>query len=153
MNKWHEIIATFFYVGKLPKIPGTCGTVAGLVLIGLLSVLGFWKTFLFQVIFIVLILLAGIFSSSAVAKQSMLHDPQIVVIDEVLGILVAMFAVPLSFQTLLLGFILFRIFDIWKPYPIRNLEALPNGWGIMLDDLAAGICANVILRLLKNFIL
>jgi phosphatidylglycerophosphatase A len=78
-------------------------------------------------------------------------DPQFVVIDEGAGQLVALVAVPLAWKTFLAGFILFRIFDIWKPFPIRRLERLPEGTGIVVDDLGAGIYALAIMHLLLHF--
>lgn len=75
-------------------------------------------------------------------------DPQIVVIDEVAGQIVALIAAPLSWKTLLVGFILFRMFDILKPPPVRQLEKLPEGTGIMVDDLAAGLYALIVMQLL-----
>jgi phosphatidylglycerophosphatase A len=99
----------------------------------------------------VLITLIGIPAATRVARASALKDPQFVVIDEVAGQLIALIAVPLSWKSLLAGFILFRAFDIIKPPPVRQLEALPEGAGIMLDDVGAGICALAVVHLLLRF--
>jgi phosphatidylglycerophosphatase A len=99
----------------------------------------------------VLITLIGIPAATRVARASALKDPQFVVIDEVAGQLIALIAVPLSWKSLLAGFILFRAFDIIKPPPVRQLEALPEGAGIVLDDVAAGICALTVVHLLLRF--
>jgi phosphatidylglycerophosphatase A len=99
----------------------------------------------------VLITLIGIPAATRVARASALKDPQFVVIDEVAGQLIALSGVPLSWKSLLAGFILFRAFDIIKPPPVRQLEALAEGAGIMLDDVGAGICALAVLHLLLHF--
>ena len=78
-------------------------------------------------------------------------DPQFVVIDEVAGQLIALIAVPLAWKTFLAGFILFRVFDIIKPPPVRQLERLPEGTGIVLDDVAAGIYALIVMQILLRF--
>jgi phosphatidylglycerophosphatase A len=99
----------------------------------------------------VLLTLIGIPAATQVSRASALKDPQFVVIDEVAGQLIALIAVPLSWNSLLAGFILFRAFDIIKPPPVRQLEALPEGAGIVLDDVAAGICALTVVHLLLRF--
>jgi phosphatidylglycerophosphatase A len=95
--------------------------------------------------------LIGIPAAARVARASALKDPQFVVIDEVAGQLVALIAVPLAWKTFLVGLILFRVFDILKPPPIRQLERLPEGIGIVVDDLGAGLYALVIMHLLLHF--
>ena len=90
-------------------------------------------------------------TATLVARASGLEDPQFVVIDEVAGQLVALIAVPLAWKTFLAGFILFRIFDMWKPFPIRRLERLPEGTGIVVDDLGAGVYALTVMHLLLHF--
>jgi phosphatidylglycerophosphatase A len=97
---------------------------------------------------VVVVTLAGIPAATQVARASATKDPQFVVIDEVAGQLIALIAVPLAWKTFLAGFILFRAFDIVKPPPVRQLEKLPEGFGIVLDDVAAGIYALVIMQLL-----
>ena len=103
----------------------------------------------FAIALAALITLIGIPAATRVARASALKDPQFVVIDEVAGQLIALIGVPLSWKSLLAGFILFRAFDIIKPPPVRQLEALPEGAGIMLDDVAAGICTLPIHNLVK----
>jgi phosphatidylglycerophosphatase A len=95
--------------------------------------------------------LIGIPAATRVARGSGMKDPQFVVIDEVAGQLVALIAVPLAWKSFLAGFILFRVFDIVKPPPVRQLEALPEGTGIVLDDIAAGLYALGIMHLLLHF--
>ena len=93
----------------------------------------------------------GIPAATLVARGSGFKDPQFVVIDEVAGQLVALIAVPLAWKSFLAGFILFRVFDIWKPFPIRRLERLPEGTGIVVDDLGAGLYALAVMHLLLYF--
>lgn len=76
------------------------------------------------------------------------HDPSIIVIDEIVGMLVALAFLPKTATVVVLTFVMFRLFDIVKPFPVRNLERIPAGWGIMLDDVAAGVYANVVCRLI-----
>jgi phosphatidylglycerophosphatase A len=97
------------------------------------------------------ITLVGILAATQVARGSGTRDPQFVVIDEVAGQLLALVAVPLAWKSFLAGFILFRVFDIVKPPPVRQLEALPEGTGIVLDDIAAGLYALGTMHLLLHF--
>jgi phosphatidylglycerophosphatase A len=99
----------------------------------------------------ILITLIGIPAATRVARSSGKKDPQFVVIDEVAGQLIALIAAPLAWKTFLAGFILFRAFDIVKPPPVRQLERLPEGMGIVLDDVAAGLYAFVGMQLLLHF--
>jgi phosphatidylglycerophosphatase A len=103
------------------------------------------------IVLAVLIALIGIPAATQVARASGGKDPQIVVIDEVAGQLIALVAVPLAWKTFLAGFILFRAFDIVKPPPVRQLESLPEGTGIVLDDVAAGLYALGVMHLLLHF--
>ncbi len=91
---------------------------------------------------------AGIPAAGIVARESGRDDPSVVVVDEVAGQWIALVAVPLNWKYLLLGFILFRIFDIWKPPPLRQIETWRGGAGVVLDDVAAGIYARLTLGLL-----
>jgi phosphatidylglycerophosphatase A len=93
----------------------------------------------------------GIPAATQVARAAGLKDPQFVVIDEVAGQLITLIAVPVSWKSLLAGFILFRGFDIVKPPPIRKLEHLPEGFGIVIDDVAAGLYALAVMQVLLYF--
>jgi phosphatidylglycerophosphatase A len=97
-----------------------------------------------------LAVLVGIPAATRVASASRLKDPQFVVIDEVAGQLITLIAVPVSWKSLLLGFILFRAFDIVKPPPVRSLERLPLGTGIVLDDVGAGLLALLVMHFLLH---
>jgi phosphatidylglycerophosphatase A len=98
-----------------------------------------------------LVTLIGIPAATQVARGAGAKDPQVVVIDEVAGQLVALIAVPLAWRSFLAAFILFRAFDIVKPPPVRQLEAIPEGAGIVLDDVAAGLYALAAVHLLLHF--
>ena len=100
----------------------------------------------------VLVTVIGIPPSTVVARESGIKDPGFVVIDEVAGQMIALIGVPVHWKYLLAGFILFRSFDITKPFPLRRLERLPGGTGIMLDDVGAGLYALVLLQLWLHFI-
>jgi phosphatidylglycerophosphatase A len=98
-----------------------------------------------------MVTLIGIPAATQVARGSGIKDPQLVVIDEVAGQLVALIAVPLTWKSFLAGFILFRVFDIVKPPPVRQLEGIPEGAGIVLDDVAAGLYALGVMHLMLRF--
>ena len=129
-----RFVATFFYLGKLPFAPGSWGSL-GAVLLWLLLPLSFSV----HLAVIVSLFVLGIYSSNKMAKYMEDNDPSEVVIDEVVGMGISLFMLPHSFELYLLAFILFRIFDIFKPLFIYRIQNLPGGWGIMLDDVLAGI--------------
>jgi phosphatidylglycerophosphatase A len=85
--------------------------------------------------------------ASTVVERQLGPDPPPVVIDEMVGLWIALWALPRTTAVVAIGFVLFRIFDIWKPSPIRAAERLPRGWGIMADDALSGVCTNLLLRL------
>ena len=95
-----------------------------------------------------LVTIVGIPAATTISRTSEKPDPSIVVVDEVAGQMLALVAVPLEWNYLVVSFILFRGFDIFKPPPLRSLERFPGGWGIMLDDLGAGLYALVVMQLL-----
>jgi phosphatidylglycerophosphatase A len=103
------------------------------------------------VVLALVVTLIGIPAATQAARASGSKDPQFVVIDEVAGQLIALVAVPLAWKTFLTGFILFRLFDIVKPPPLRRLEKLSEGVGIVLDDVAAGLYALILMQLLLHF--
>jgi phosphatidylglycerophosphatase A len=162
-------IATACGLGYLPKAPGTWGSLMGVALtyvnvylanINLRFVpppanghwsdrapeANFWTN---QLAIVLIAMIVGVWASSRAAKYLHEKDPQIIVVDEVSGQTIAylglLTAGPIlhSWKYLLLGFILFRLFDIWKPFPARQAESLPGGWGIMTDDWVAGIYAGI----------
>jgi phosphatidylglycerophosphatase A len=151
---WAWLIGTFFGAGLLKPGPGTYGSVAAVAL-WFAAAHAFHPTPLTLAIGTALAAIAttliGIPASTIVARESGREDPGHVVIDEVAGQLIALIAIPADWKHALLSLLLFRLFDIFKPWPIRKLEALPAGTGIMLDDVAAGLfallCAQVALRI------
>ncbi len=136
------MIATFFWVGYCPVASGTAATAAGLVVVYLLSAHAFYYLLLLLVLTGV-----GILAADHVEKASAQKDPGIVVIDEIVGIMIAMLGIPLSWPTAICGFFLFRALDMFKIYPINKFEAIPGGMGIMLDDVMAGLYTNIILSI------
>jgi phosphatidylglycerophosphatase A len=144
------LVATWFGCGYFPKGPGTVGSLAAIALAGLFSVAG-----LTGFGFLLLSLAAlypAIRAADVVAIESGRKDPQFVVVDEVLGQWLALAgAVRLNWRSFLLAFVLFRFFDILKPPPVRQIEQIPGGAGIVLDDMMAGVYAALVLFLLGWF--
>jgi phosphatidylglycerophosphatase A len=91
----------------------------------------------------------GVWAADHVIARTGLKDPQIVVIDEVVGVLLTLAASAPTWTSLVAGFVLFRIFDQWKPWPARSLESLPGGWGVVMDDVAAGVWGAAVLGALR----
>ena len=144
MKTTSRILATFFGVGLVPLIPGTAGSAVAalaykLVLHGLQ-----WPLY---VLLFVALFLAGAAASAAYAAELGRPDPGRIVVDEVCGQLIASALLPGTWIAAAVSFALFRFFDIIKPWPIRRLEKLPGGWGIMADDVAAGLAAAALARL------
>ncbi len=141
--KLAKIYATYFGIGLLPKAPGTWGSLFALPLAWGLYKLG---TVPYLVAYD-LITVLGIAASHIYSKRVGNEDPDEVVIDEVAGILTVFLFVEPNPWSLFLGFLLFRLFDILKPFPIDRLEKIPYGIGIMLDDIAAGVLTGLLLYL------
>ena len=140
-----RVVSTFFGAGCAPRAPGTVGTFAALPLYLVLRKLSLSRYLLATA----LITIVGIASSSRM-ESCWGKDPQQVVIDEVSGFLITLLARPRGFREILLGAMIFRFFDITKPPPVRQLERLPAGFGVMMDDVAAGaISAGVLAGVLK----
>ncbi len=132
-----RFLATVFFVGYFPKAPGTFASIFTAVIIFIspnISILG-------QGIIILLLLFIGKITSAYLEKELKIEDPGYIVIDEALGMFIAVFALPKMVSVVIIGFVFFRIFDIWKPWIIDEVQKLKNGWGVMLDDLIAGIFA------------
>jgi phosphatidylglycerophosphatase A len=148
---WATAIATLFGVGRLKPGPGTWGSAATVLLWAALS--RSLPANLRTGTALALAALAagvGIPAATRASRALSKKDPQNVVIDEVAGQLIALIGVPLAWKTFLMSLILFRAFDIMKPPPIRQLEKLPEGTGIVLDDVAAGVCALVVMQLILH---
>ena len=140
-----RLLATWFGCGYFPKGPGTAGSLCGLAAAYILHSTLAWPAWAFAGLAAAFIAPA-VWAAGVVAETSGAKDPQIVVIDEVLGQWVALAGAPtLGWREWLGAFVLFRLFDIWKPVPVRNLERLPGGIGIVADDLMAGIYGALVL--------
>jgi phosphatidylglycerophosphatase A len=135
-------IATAGGAGLVPKGPGTAGSLVAVAACALgvpalpAAVLMLWPS---------------VWASEVVARERNLKDPQLVVIDEVVGQWIALAAAPFGWKHALAAFVLFRLFDITKPGPVRMLEKLPGGWGIVMDDVGAGILAAMVLVTARFF--
>jgi phosphatidylglycerophosphatase A len=151
-TKWAWAVATFFGAGLLKPGPGTWGSIAA-VLLWAAFAWGFHPTpevlLLALLAGITLTLIVGIPAATITARESGREDPGFVVIDEVAGQWVALLFSPADWRYALIALVLFRLFDIAKPFPIRRLERLPGGWGIVFDDVAAGLYALAIASLLR----
>jgi phosphatidylglycerophosphatase A len=143
INKMIVSIATLGRLGYAPA-PGTMGTLAALPVAYAISC--------FAIALQAGIIIALFFVSYGVIKKALpcftTSDPSQIIVDEVVGCLVTFFALPFSWPVLILGFLLFRLFDIFKPCGIKRVEKLPGAWGVLLDDVVAGLFANLILRYL-----
>ncbi|HSB61250.1 MAG TPA: phosphatidylglycerophosphatase A [Vicinamibacteria bacterium] len=137
-----EVLATGAGSGYSPVAPGTAGSAVGLLLFWPLASLPLAGQAGATAALVVL----GGAAAARVAAQAGQKDPGIVVVDEVVGQWVSLLLLPLTPATATLGFLLFRVMDVLKPWPARDLERLPGGWGIMADDVMAGIYANLLLR-------
>lgn len=140
-----KLIATCLGIGYIQK---GAGTIAALFCCAVWYLFRIDETsWLEQTLYIALVFFAGVFTATKVEREWG-HDSNRVVIDEWMGMSVALFMIPFSWGNLLIAFVLFRAFDIAKPFFIRKAESFPGGWGVMLDDLLAGIYSAVILHLL-----
>jgi len=145
MSALARLVGTFFYVGYVPKGPGTAGSLGALAVAWALhAYLGISGACL--ALFGVLLIAPAIWAAGRMAKDTGSKDPQIVVIDEVVGQWITLAgASTLNAKSWIAAFALFRLFDIWKPPPVRQLERIPGGAGIVLDDAMAGIYAALVL--------
>ncbi len=154
-TEWAWTVATFFGAGLGKPGPGTWGSVAAVLLWGAVAYL-FHPTpnGLLLVVFIgiVLSIASGVPAASIAARESGRHDPGFVVVDEVAGQWIALLGSPADWRHGLIALVLFRLFDITKPFPVRQLERLPEGWGIVFDDVAAGLYALGVASLLRLWI-
>jgi phosphatidylglycerophosphatase A len=137
------LVASFGYVGFFPIAPGTAGSLAALALFAFIRWIGVPSIELFAIVAVFAI---GVWAAQGTERALGRKDPGIVVIDEVLGMLMTLALLPLSLMGIALGFLLFRVLDVIKPYPAAQLEHLHGGLGIMADDAVAGLYAHVALR-------
>jgi phosphatidylglycerophosphatase A len=151
---WAWLVATALGAGRLKPGPGTWGSVEALLLWFAAASLTHasaaavvWATLAAAV----LATLVGIPAATIVERESGREDPGFVVIDEVAGQWIVLIACPVNWEHALLGLGLFRLFDIWKPWPVRKLERLPAGTGIMMDDVAAGVLGLIVMLLVRHW--
>lgn len=137
-------LASFGYVGYFPVAPGTAGSLAGL---GVFALIRWMQVPGLELAAIAVVFALGVWAASGTEVALGKKDPGVVVIDEVLGMLVTLALLPVSFSGALLGFLIFRALDVVKPYPAARLEHLHGGMGIMADDAVAGVYSHVLLRL------
>ncbi len=150
----HKFLATGFGSGYAPIAPGTAGSLVAVVLFYL-----YWQCGLFSYQEIQLInlglalvfLFLGVWSSN-VLESEWGKDPSKIVVDEMVGIWISLLWIPLGIWWLLAAFVLFRFFDILKPLGIRKMENLKGGWGVMMDDVLAGIYTNIVLQIVRYFL-
>lgn len=136
-------IATCGYIGYVPVAPGTAGSALALVLLWVVRLTG---SALVEVALVAVLVVAGIWGAGVAERTLGRTDPGVVVIDEVVGMLITLLLLPLSVAGVCIGFVVFRLLDIMKPWPARRLEALPGGFGIMADDAMAGLYGYLIMR-------
>ena len=144
MNLVAKVVSTFFGAGYFPIAPGTFASLAAVLLYRF--VLAGSNGFVFAGI-IVAVYLLGVAAAGAFSRLLGERDPGKIVIDEVVGQWIALFLIPPTVLNLALAFLLFRLLDIFKPFGIRDTERLPGGWGIMTDDVVAGLAALLLVRL------
>ena len=137
-----NVISTAFGAGYSPIAPGTAGSAVGLLLFVAVNRLPGAG----QLLAIAIAFVGGAVAATATARAVGRKDPGLVVWDEVVGMWTTLALLPFNPWTALFGFVLFRVMDVLKPYPARDLERLPEGWGIMADDLMAGVYAHLLLR-------
>jgi phosphatidylglycerophosphatase A len=154
-----RILATWFYCGYAPKAPGTAGSLAAIAIAWPLHEYAGVPAWGFAILALV-VLGPAIWAADVTARETGLKDPQIVVVDEVVGQWIAvagasltssLTAAAITWKTWCLAFVLFRAFDMWKPPPVRQLEQVPGGAGIVLDDVMAGIYAALVLAVMGWF--
>lgn len=143
-SRWPTLIATWFGAGLLKPGPGTWGTLAGLPLVLGLHLLGP----LYQMGFSLLLFVVGVWAVEHYQRQKGGHDRSEIVVDEVIGILITMTWLPLTWQAYVAGFFLFRLLDVLKPFPISYFDRnVKGGVGVIADDVIAGIVANILLQI------
>jgi len=149
---WARTIATFFGAGRIQPGPGTWGSLCAILLwvITMDLTLTKWQPEVLGVL-IVLAIAFGIPAATQMCRSTGIKDPGFVVIDEVAGQWITLLLAPVTWKSAAVGFILFRGFDMVKPPPVRQLERLPEGTGIVADDVAAGIYALAIMQFLLHF--
>jgi phosphatidylglycerophosphatase A len=147
MGLLSRLIATGLFSGYFPFSPGTAGSLVALFLYWIIP--GSESIFFSGAI--VLLFFLGVWAATRLDAETQSHDNQQIVIDEIVGMLITIIFMEKKIVWLAIGFILFRLFDIFKPSPVRRVEQFPRGWGVMMDDVVAGAYAAITLRVLYWF--
>ena len=147
-----KLIATTLGAGYFPVGPGTMGALVGAVIVWLFGIynvfnFAFYELNALLIILIIIFGLLGVWSTNQLESEWG-KDPGKIVMDETVGVWITCLFVPMTISTLIAAFILFRIFDIWKPLGIKKFEALKGGVGVMMDDVVAGIYSNIVLQII-----
>jgi len=142
-DRFYRMIASVFYIGYLPIAPGTLGSLSALILYYFVC-----RDAVVMAVAILVVIVLGFITAGKVEKMSGAKDPGEIVIDELAGMLIALYRIPPTMGYVVTGFLLFRFFDIVKPKPIKDLEKLKGSFGIMSDDIVAGIYANILLQVI-----
>ena len=143
MKTLSKILSTCFGIGFFPIAPGTATSLVVVLL---------YKFFLYSlpwplyIVLLICLFFLGALASTNYSASLKMKDPRRITIDEVVGQLLPMFLLPPTLVNLAIAFVFFRIFDILKPFPIKRIEAFPVGWGIMLDDIVAGLYTGILLN-------
>lgn len=143
MQRLALVVATCGYVGYVPVAPGTAGSVVGLALLWAVRVNGSAAV---EIVVVAALVVAGVWSAGVAERYFARTDPGAVVVDEVAGMLITLLLLPVSLVGTCVGFLIFRLLDIVKPWPAGRLEALPGGLGVMADDVMAGLYGYLIMR-------
>lgn len=141
MKSVHYLIATGFGIGNIPPVPGTYGSLLGAAIFLIVPV----YQIEIKIAAILGLILLGAYTASKIEMETGVPDNNIIVIDEIAGMWVTLLFIPMQLWWIIAAIVLFRIFDIVKPYPIKKIERLKGGYGVMLDDAAAGIYAGIVL--------
>ena len=141
-----KLLSTFLYLGYLPVMPGTFGSVAGVVLFYWLK-----DTLVGHLLCTLLLLILGFLVSPHAEKIFARIDAPFIVIDEVAGMLISFLFIPCSIKLLIIGFFLFRLLDTLKPFPADRIQSAAGGLGVMGDDVVAGLYANAVLQIVVRF--
>jgi len=143
MSKVSRLIATLFYIGYCPIAPGTAGSIAAMILYLFLPA----SIVAHQYFWLIVLLFAPIsIYFTGQAEKNMERDDQRIILDELIGYFVSILFLPRSLLIAVIAFALFRVFDILKPEPVRSIQNLKGGWGIVMDDVLAGVYSNLILQ-------
>lgn len=144
INRISILLSSGFGVGYSPYAPGTCGSILGLLIFLCLNMTRY-HSLTFQVMCAILLSIIGIMTAGMTSRILGVKDPSLVVIDEITGMFISLIGHFPTVLNLLIGFFLFRLLDIYKPFPIRDMERLKGGLGIMADDILAGVITNICL--------